>query len=142
MTLKDGIFIIASMLPTNPVLDIYGASNPFNGAIAGVVGLSVLSNTILIKNILKSVLSNVWITAPRDGSVSQVDTSKYDPIYNEDTRWKITNVDSSTYQIESVKFPSHVIDLEYASSADNTHAILYPNQNSVNQIWKFIPVAI
>lgn len=45
-------------------------------------------------------------------------------------------------RIESVQFPGRVIDLEYASSDDNTAAILYPAQQSPNQIWKFIPIAI
>jgi hypothetical protein len=41
MPLKDGVYIIASTLDTNPVLDIEGAANPFNSPISGVVGLSV-----------------------------------------------------------------------------------------------------
>ncbi|KAL7803467.1 carbohydrate-binding module family 13 [Trichoderma aethiopicum] len=155
MPLKDGIYIIASTLTTNPVLDIEGTANPFNSPISGVVGFTRDTNnatnkhqqwivTTLRKGVysLKSTVSNVWITAPIDGGVSQLDTSVYDPVYNEATRWKITNLNSDTYQIESVRFPNCVIDLEYGSSADNTHAIMYPSQQSANQIWRFLPVAI
>lgn len=46
MTLKDGTYIIASTLSTNPVLDIYGATIPFDSPIAGIVGLSVLLRPI------------------------------------------------------------------------------------------------
>ncbi|KAH0499602.1 hypothetical protein TgHK011_006782 [Trichoderma gracile] len=155
MPLKDGIYIISSTLPTNPVLDIEGTANPFNSPISGVVGFTRDSNsatnkhqqwivTTLRKGVysLMSTISNVWITAPVNGGVSQLDTSVYDPVYNEATRWKITSLTSDTDQIESVRFPNHVIDLEYGSSADNTHAILYPSQQSANQIWRFLPVAI
>ncbi|KAL6859298.1 carbohydrate-binding module family 13 [Trichoderma novae-zelandiae] len=154
MPLKDGIYIIASTLSTNPVLDIDGAANPFNSPISGVVGFTRENNssnkhqqwivTTLRRGVysLKSTLSNVWITASVDGGASQLDTSVYDPVYNEATRWKITNVTSDTYLIESVQFPNCVIDLEYGSSADNTPAILYPSHQGANQIWKFLPVAI
>ncbi|KAK4079913.1 hypothetical protein Trihar35433_1018 [Trichoderma harzianum] len=153
MPLKDGIYIISSTLAGNPVLDIYQAANPFNGPINGVVGFTRQSTnnqhqqwvvTKLRQGVysLGSVIGNAWITAPVDGSVAQLDTSVYNPIYNEGTRWKITNIQNDTYQIESVQFPGRVIDLEYASSDDNTAAILYPSQQSPNQIWKFIPIAI
>ncbi|KAM0464476.1 hypothetical protein ACHAPV_002302 [Trichoderma viride] len=49
----------------------------------------------------------------------------YDPVYNEVTRWKITNIEGNNYQIESVPFPGKVMDLEMA-----------------NPIWTFIPNAI
>ncbi|KAJ4860482.1 hypothetical protein THAR02_05691 [Trichoderma harzianum] len=153
MPLKDGIYIISSTLSGNPVLDIYQAANPFNGPINGVVGFTRQTTnnqhqqwvvTSLRRGVysLGSVIGNAWITAPVDGSVAQLDTSVYNPIYNEGTRWKITNIQNDTYQIESVQFPGRVIDLEYASSDDNTAAILYPSQQSPNQIWKFIPIAI
>ncbi|KAM6488166.1 carbohydrate-binding module family 13 [Trichoderma sp. SZMC 28011] len=153
MPLKDGIYIISSTLSGNPVLDIYQAANPFNGPINSVVGFTRQSTnnqhqqwvvTKLRQGVysLGSVIGNAWITAPVDGSVAQLDTSVYNPIYNEGTRWKITNIQNDTYQIESVQFPGRVIDLEYASSDDNTAAILYPAQQSPNQIWKFIPIAI
>ncbi|KAL7909508.1 carbohydrate-binding module family 13 protein [Trichoderma velutinum] len=153
MPLKDGTYIIASTLPGNPVLDIYGAANPFNGPIEGVVGFKRQNTnnqhqqwvvTTLRRGVysLKSVIGNAWITAPVDGSVAQLDTSVYNPIYNEGTRWKITNVNANTYQIESVQFPNCVIDLNYGSSDDNTPAILYPNHQTANQIWQFIPIAI
>ncbi|PTB65181.1 carbohydrate-binding module family 13 protein [Trichoderma citrinoviride] len=154
MPLKDGIYIISSTLPTNPVLDIDATANPFNSPISGVVGFTrdnyYTTNkhqqwvvTTLRRGVysLKSTLGNVWITAPADG-VSQLDTSVYDSVHNEDTRWKITNITRDTYQIESVPFPDCVIDLQGGSSADNTHAILYPNIKSANQIWRFLPVAI
>ncbi|QYS98882.1 CBM 13 protein [Trichoderma simmonsii] len=153
MPLKDGIYIISSTLSGNPVLDIYQAANPFNGPINGVVGFTRQSTnnqhqqwvvTKLRQGVysLGSVIGNAWITAPVDGSVAQLDTSVYNPVSNEGTRWKITNIQNDTYQIESVQFPGRVIDLEYASSDDNTAAILYPSQQSPNQIWKFIPIAI
>lgn len=39
--IRDGIYTIASALPSNPVLDIDGATTPFDSPIAGIVGLSV-----------------------------------------------------------------------------------------------------
>ncbi|KAL6811043.1 carbohydrate-binding module family 13 protein [Trichoderma sp. SZMC 28013] len=153
MPLKDGTYIIASTLSGNPVLDIYNAANPFNGPIEGVVGFTKQTTnnqhqqwvvTTLRRGVysLKSVIGNAWITAPVDGSVAQLDTSVYNPIYNEGTRWKITNITNDTYQIESVQFPGRVIDLNYASSDDNTPAILYPSHQTPNQLWQFIPIAI
>ncbi|PKK46876.1 hypothetical protein CI102_8389 [Trichoderma harzianum] len=154
MPLKDGIYIISSTLSGNPVLDIYQAANPLTAPLT--VTRQTTNNqhqqwvvTTLRRGVysLGSVIGNAWITAPVDGSVAQLDTSVYNPIYNEGTRWKITNIQNDTYQwtflrIESVQFPGRVIDLEYASSDDNTAAILYPSQQSPNQIWKFIPIAI
>ncbi|KAL7950548.1 ricin B lectin domain-containing protein [Trichoderma barbatum] len=153
MPLKDGIYMIASTLSTNPVLDIEGAGNPFNSPLVGIVGFTKQTTdnkhqqwivTTLRPGVYSicSVVSRVWITAPVDGSVDQVDTSVYDPVQNVPTRWKITSVNSNSYQIESVQFPGRVIDLEFGSSEDNTRAILYPNHKSDNQIWQFIPIAI
>ncbi|UKZ77700.1 hypothetical protein TrVFT333_005424 [Trichoderma virens FT-333] len=153
MPLKDGIFIIASTLPTNPVLDIYGTAVAFNSPLSGVVGFARQNTdtkhqqwvvTTLRRGVysLRSVLGNAYITAPVDGSVAQLDTSVYDPVNNEATRWKITNIGVDTYTIESVQFPNCVIDLQYASSDDNTPALLYPNHQTANQIWKFLPIAI
>ncbi|KAL6894961.1 ricin B lectin domain-containing protein [Trichoderma evansii] len=152
MTLKDGTYIIASTLPSNPVLNIDGATTLFSNPIAGIVGFTKQTTnnqnqqwkvTALSPGVygLKSALGP-WMAAPDDGSVAQVDTSAYDPVPNLITRWRISDAGSGNYFIENVQYPGRVIDLEYASSADNTRAILYPYHQQANQIWQFIPVAI
>ncbi|KAL7787140.1 carbohydrate-binding module family 13 [Trichoderma ceciliae] len=146
MSLNDGIYIIASSISRNPVLDLEGGNNP----IANIIGYTKHGgenqqwNVIALRPgvySLESVFGNTWLTAPVDGSVAQIDSSRYDPIYNEATRWKITDAGGGSYQIESVQFPGKVIDLEGSNSADLTRAILYPNHQAPNQIWQFIPVA-
>ncbi|KAL9473683.1 hypothetical protein ACSS6W_008063 [Trichoderma asperelloides] len=136
--IRDGIYTIASALPSNPVLDIDGATTPFDSPIAGIV-VTALSPGVYS---LQSVIDPFWIAAPDDGSVAQVDTSRYDPVVNQITRWRISDAGGGNYTIESEKFPGRVIDLEYANTADNTRAILYQNGLQTNQFWQFIPVAI
>ncbi|KAH8129525.1 hypothetical protein FP744_10000541 [Trichoderma asperellum] len=151
--IRDGIYTIASALPSNPVLDIDGATTPFDSPIAGIVGFKkqTANNqnqqwkvTALSPGVysLQSVIDPFWIAAPDDGSVAQVDTSRYDPVVNQITRWRISDAGGGNYTIESEKFPGRVIDLEYANTADNTRAILYQNGLQTNQFWQFIPVAI
>ncbi|KAM0462192.1 hypothetical protein ACHAO4_001391 [Trichoderma viride] len=114
--LLDGSYTIANNVQQNPVLDLDGATNPFANPIAGVVA---------------------------DGAtLDQIESSRYDPVYNEVTRWKINNIDGNNYQIESVPFPGKVMDLEMANPVDGTRVILYPNNKTLNQIWTFIPNAI
>ncbi|KAL6892079.1 carbohydrate-binding module family 13 protein [Trichoderma evansii] len=155
MTLLDGIYIIANTIPQNPVLDLDGATNPFASPIAGIVGFARQGGdnknqqwivTALRPGVysLISTFGDTWLSAPTNGAtLAQIESSRYDPIYNEVTRWKITPTDNNgDYQIESVPFPGKVVDLEMANPADGTRVILYPNNKTANQIWKFIPVAI
>ncbi|EHK51011.1 uncharacterized protein TrAtP1_009945 [Trichoderma atroviride] len=152
MTLKDGTYAISSILPTNPVLDIAGP-NPFANPLAGIICFTKKTIepqsqqwqvTTLRPGVysLQYIIGPCWITAPVDGGVAQVDTSRYDP--NLATRWNISEADPSSgnYLIESVQFPGRVIDLDHASHADNITALLYPYHKQKNQLWQFTPVEI
>lgn len=33
-----------------------------------------------------------------DATLAQIESSRYDPVYNEVTRWKITNIEGNNYQ--------------------------------------------
>ncbi|RFU77464.1 carbohydrate-binding module family 13 [Trichoderma arundinaceum] len=150
---KAGTYVIASVLDKNPVLDLEGGSdtNPLASPLAYIVGYTNQRTenqqwriTPLRPGVysLQCVFGNGWLTAPAGGGVDQVDTSIYDPRYNEATRWKITDAGNGNYQIESVQFPGRVLDVAGGSSDDNTRVILYPNYQSTNQKWQFIPVII
>ncbi|PTB41829.1 carbohydrate-binding module family 13 protein [Trichoderma asperellum CBS 433.97] len=155
MTLLDGIYIIVNTIPQNPVLDLGGVTGPLASPIAGVVGFTRQGGentnqrwilTALRPGVysLVSEFGDTWLTAPADGAtLAQIESARYDPVYNETTRWKITELDNNgNCQIESVPFPGKVMDLEMASPRDGTRVILYPNNKTPNQIWKFIPLAI
>ncbi|EHK46104.1 uncharacterized protein TrAtP1_013215 [Trichoderma atroviride] len=153
--LLDGIYTIANNVQHYPVLDLDGATNPFASPIAGVVGFTnngpgTKNQQWIVTTLRPGVYSlqsafagNTWLAAPTDGAtLAQIESSRYDPVYNEVTRWKITNIEGNNYQIESVPFPGKVMDLEMANPTDGTRVILYPNNKTPNQIWTFIPNAI
>ncbi|UKZ94705.1 uncharacterized protein TrAFT101_009558 [Trichoderma asperellum] len=148
MTLLDGIYIIVNTIPQNPVLDLGGVTGPCQPH-RRRCGENTNQRWILTAlrpgvYSLVSEFGDTWLTAPADGAtLAQIESARYDPVYNETTRWKITELDNNgNCQIESVPFPGKVMDLEMASPRDGTRVILYPNNKTPNQIWKFIPLAV
>ncbi|KAL7917468.1 carbohydrate-binding module family 13 protein [Trichoderma austrokoningii] len=135
--LLDGIYIISNKIPHRSVLGLDGATKPFASPIAGAVGLTTLRPGVY--SLRSEFDMNAWLAAPTDvATLAQIESSKHDTVFNEVTRWKITEIEGN-YQPESVPFPGKAMDLEMASPADGTRVILYPNNNTPNQNRIFIP---
>ncbi|KAK5991939.1 hypothetical protein PT974_05330 [Cladobotryum mycophilum] len=143
--LQEGTYIITSALSGNPVLDLEGGNNPIANIISfhNHGGKNQQWKVIRLRKdeyALQSVYGGTYITAPDDGSVAQVDTSKYEPITNKSTRWKIVAAKGG-YAIQSILFPGKAIDIEGSNTKDLTRVLLYPYNGTTNQTWNFKPVA-